>query len=423
VVAAGCSEQTPTSIGEDDFPAAPITVEIELPWAEFGSNLAVFGGYGRPSDLGTGVVANAYAGTLNARSLVRFGSYPAFASVRDTTGTTVTDTNLTFTGGRLVAFFDRRSSSNTAAVDVTLGALQEAWHPRSANWTHAVDTIGVQQAWTADGGGAVLPIDSVTWDPVTGDSLAFVLDSAEVAAWADAEDEARGGRIDLVTEGHRLILRSVALRLQARPSVNPDTLLDLDVPGPEVTFVYDPPPDAPTEGMRVGGAPSWRTVLDVDAPTVLNGPPAVCEAVGCPVTLEPGEVSYAALVLRSRLDADAYQPLDTLRLDARQVLSRQALPKSPLGATLVGAQGRLLPPSLFGAEVGSAVEIPITTFVRNLVAGVDPETQAPYANTLALLSALEPFSFTYASFYGPEDAEQAPVLRLIITLGPSMELP
>lgn len=421
-VVAACSERTPTSIGDEVLPGAPITVQIELPWEEFGSDLVVLDGYGLPSDLGTGVVANGYAGILNARTLLRFGAYPSAASVRDTTGTTVTDTNLTFTGGRLVAFFNRRASSASAPVELTLGAIQEGWHPRSANWTNAVDTLGGIQAWSEVGGGAILPIDTVTWDPVTGDSLAFLLDSAEVAAWADAEDEARGGRLDLVSAGHRLDLRSVALRLQARPSVNPDTIIELDVGGQSVTFVYDPPAGAPLSGIRIGGAPAWRTVFDVEAPTVLTGPPALCDAVGCPVSLDPGEVSYAALVLRSRRGEEAYQPLDTLALDARQVLSRAALPKAPLGGSLLGTVGRRVPPSLFGVDEGAEVEIPITAFLRNLIAGVDPETGLPYANTLALLSALEPVSIAYTSFYGPGSAE-APVLRLIITLGASVELP
>lgn len=419
---AACSELTPTSIGGDVLPGEPITLGIELPWEDFGSDLVVLGGYGAPSDIGTGVVANAFGGTVNARTLVRFGVYPQSASVRDTTETTVTDTDLTFVGGRVVVVFNRRTSTNDGPVTLTLGALQEAWHRPSADWEHAVDTIGGQVPWSEPGGGVVVPLDTVTWNPASGDTLSFVLDSAAVAAWADTTDQSRGGRLDLLTEGHRLALNSVALQLDVRPSVNPDTIISLDVSQRQVTFIYDPEPTAPVDGIRVGGAPAWRTVLDLHLPTELNGPPALCEAVGCPVTLDRGEISYAALVLRSRATEDAYLPTDTVGLDVREVLSRDALPKAPLGPSLFGANGRRVPPALFGSQAGTEIEIPITPFVRNLVEGVNPITQVPYPNTLALLSAFEPRSIAYGSFYGPGGPD-APVLKLIVTVGPSVELP
>ncbi|MEX2467948.1 MAG: hypothetical protein WD995_13645 [Gemmatimonadota bacterium] len=423
-VFAACSEQTPTSIGNDVLPGEPITLSIEIPWEEFGSDLVVLGGYGAPSDIGTGVVANAFAGTLNARTLVRFGAYPQSASVVDTEGTTVTDTDLTIIGGRVVATINRRASVFAGPLSLTLGATQDTWDLASADWEHAVDTIGAQLPWTELGGGPVTPLDTATWDPsAAGDTISFVLDSAEVADWSDASDPSRGGRLDLVTEGHRLAISSVQLRLDARPSVNPDTIVSLNVAEREITFIYDPEPEVPTDGIRVGGAPAWRTVFDLQAPTELTGPPELCSAVGCPVTLEPGQISYAALVLRSRPTEAAFQPRDSLGLDVREVLSRDALPKAPLGSPIFGSQGLRYAASLFGDDGGTAVEIPITPLVRNLVEGVDPETQIPFPNTIALLSAFEPRSIAYGSFYGPGSGANAPVLKLIVTVGASVELP
>lgn len=420
-VVAACAERTPTAVGDDVLPGAPVTVEIELPWEDFGSNLVVLGGYGLPSDVGAGVLANAFADTLNARTLLRFGAFPTTASVRDTAGTTVTDTNLAILGGRLVAFMNRPSSTPTTPVTIALGATQEPWQLASAGWTHAVDTLGGQLAWSVPGGGAVVPIDTAVWTPTLGDSVAFALDSAEVAEWSNTANLSRGGRLDLVTEGHRLDVRSVALRLIARPSVNPDTIIELDVIERQTTFIYDPPPGTPGSELRVGGAPAWRTVLDLDVPLQLTGPPELCDAVGCPVSLERGGVNYAALVLRSRTTETPYQPRDTVGVDARQVLAREALPKAPLGSTLLSPTGRRVPPALFGAEAGSVVEIPITPFVRNLVEAANVGA-AGYSNTLALLSALEPRSIAYGSFYGPGTPE-APRLKLIVTVGSSVELP
>lgn len=417
-----CGDETPTSIGEEVLPGAPVTLQIEIPWEDFGSNLEVFGGYGTPGDLGTGVLANAYGGSLNARTLLRFGVLPTSASVRDTTGTTVTDTDLTFVEGRLVAVFSREASSAETPVSLTLGFMDEAWDRRSATWTDAVDTLGNRVPWSEPGGGMVAPIDTVTWDPASGDSVSFALDSAQVAEWDDDDTRALGARLDLVTEGHRLDVRSVALRLTARPSVNPDTLVTVSASEPGVTFIYDPAPSAPADGMRVGGAPAWRTVLDLRVPTQLTGPAELCAAAGCPVTLEPGQISFAAVVLTTRQTDGAFQPLDTLGLDGRSVLSRDALPKAPLGAPVVGSLGRRLPAAYFGAQAEAQVEIPVTSLVRNLLRGIDPTTGLPHPNTLALLSPFEPLSIAYGSFHGPGTGF-APVLKLIVTVGPSVELP
>ena len=418
-----CSEESPTSIGESVLPGAPVTLQIDIPWEEFGSNLQVLGGYGAPSSLGTGIVANAYAGTLNARSLLRFGAYPTSATVTDTTGTTVTDTDLTYVSGRVIARFRRVASSASDPVDLALGLMEETWHRRSASWSSAVDTIGNQVAWSQPGGGTVSPLGTATWTPIGGgDSVAFALDSAQIAAWDDDEARNLGARLDLVTTGHRVHVSSVGLTLLVRPSVNPDTLIELPAAAPELTFIYDPPAVAPADGIRVGGAPSWRTVLDVAVPTTLTGPPELCDAVGCPVTLDPGEISYAGLVLTTRDPEGAFLPLDTLGLDGRPVLDRDALPKAPLGSALVGGSGIRMPGSLFSSAVGSEVELPVTTLVRNLITGSNPDTGLPYTNTLALLTPSEPLSFAYASFYGPGTAF-APVLRLVVTVGPSVELP
>ena len=75
---------------------------------------------------------------------------------------------------------------------------------------------------------------------------------------------------------------------------------------------HGPPTLAEIDGMRVGGAPAWRTVLDVSLPTTLDGPQALCATVGCPFALGPQHVTYAALQLRTRLSPMAFQPTDTI---------------------------------------------------------------------------------------------------------------
>jgi len=59
-----CEEELPVGVDDDALPAEPITVEVEIPWSDFASNLEVFGGYGSPEELGQGFVASGFADTL-----------------------------------------------------------------------------------------------------------------------------------------------------------------------------------------------------------------------------------------------------------------------------------------------------------------------------------------------------------------------
>jgi len=423
IVLGGCGEEAPTSADLSLLPAEPVTVEIEVPWDEFGGDLSVQGGYGARGSSGSAIVARAYAGTLDANTLVRFGAYPLAASVRDTTGTLRTDTDLSFYGGYLVAFVDTLSSTTAGPVTLGAGALQTAWH-RSATWEFAVDTLGDRQAWPEPGGGPVAPLSTAVWSRSLGDSVMLSLDSAQVDAWSDATDPARGARIELLTEGHRLRLVGVGFRVQARSSINPDTALVLPVVSEDGTFIYNPEPPATTEGLRVGGVPAWRSYMDVNVPNTLTGPPEICDVVQCPFTLGPGQVSYASLILTTRPTEDAYQPSNSIPLDARPVLSKETLPKAPLGTSLLTNGLALgLAPALFAPGGSATVEVPITIFARASLSGPDPSGRLP-PKTVALLSAPEPWSFTYASFYGPDAVDEAvrPVLKLVVTVAPPLEV-
>lgn len=421
VAGSACQELTPTSVDEGLLPPAPVTVEVRFPWAAFASSLEVIGGYGSPSELGSGVVARDFAGSLDARTLVRLGDFPRQVTVRDTTGSARSDTLLTFTGGRVVAFLDTIASTNEGPVTVAAGRLQEEWHARTVSWADAVDTVRVRRAWSEPGGGAVVALGSAVWDPAEGDSVVIPVDSAQVAALSDTTVERFGVRFDLETPGERVKLTNAVLRLDTRSSINPDTALVLTAQRSEITFIYDPFPEPPPDGIRIGGAPSWRTVLDIAAPRTLDGPAELCAAVGCPVTLAADRLNYAAIVLKTRRGDPAFQPTDTVNLDVRPVLQRAALPKAPLGASITGAIGRRVDPSLFGENEGAEIEIPVTTLVRDLLRGETAAGRVP-SNTLALLSTFEPLSISFASFHGPGSPDE-PVLKLIVTVGRSVELP
>lgn len=420
-VVLACDEKTPTSIDEDRLPVDPTTVEVLLSWNEFATGLSVYGGYGSTNELGAGVAARAYEGTLDARTLVRFEPLPFRATVRDSVGTLRADSNFAYVGGRVVARLDTLSSTNgDEPVTLALGRLTQPWDVRTTSWALAVDTAGDVRPWPEPGAGPVVELGTAEWNPVDGDSIWFEIDSATVAALGDTTSEARGVRLELLTEGERVDVRSVTLRLDARPNVHLDTLVTLTSESRGITFVYDPVPPPPPDGIRVGGTPAWRTVLDLDIPRVLNGPESLCQLVGCPFELEPSRVNHASLLLTtSVVEPSAFQPTDTIRLDVRPVLAPELLPKSPLGASFLGAVGERVAPGAFRDGAGLEVAVPITSLVRVLV---DPDLDPDISSQVALLSVLEPFSIAFGSFVGP-GAPGAPVLRLIVTAADTVRLP
>lgn len=421
LVGLACGEETPTSVDLDLLPIAPTSVEVRLSWEEFGANLEVFGGYGSPWQVGSGVVAHAFGGVLDGRTLVRFSDLPTTATVTDTTGTARPDTLLKLTGGKVVAFVDTLRSVADGPVTLELGAVHQRWDTRSLTWAMAVDTAGDRVAWDEPGAGPVDRVVTAVWDPASGDSVVFVLDSAQVEILRDTAQVNQGVVLGMVSTGARLKVDNVVLRAAVVPSLRPDTLIHVSASRRNLSFVYTPQPGTPQGEVRIGGAPAWRTVLDVNVPVRLNGPAALCAAAGCPVELTPTRVNYAALVLTSRRPQAGFQPSDTLGVDVRVVYQRSAMPKSPLGPSLSGALGKRVAPAPFTTAEGTEVEIPITNFVRTLLQG-DSVGGFPPPKSLALLSIFEPSSLTYASFFGP-GTPGAPVLKLIVTAGRSVQLP
>lgn len=417
-----CGEQSPTSVDPGLQPIEPTSVEVLLTWEEFGSNLEVFGGYGFARELGSGVVAHAFGGALEGRTLVKFGPLPTSATVTDSSGTARADTLLTLTGGRVVAFMDTLRSVADGPVTLELGVLRQAWDSRSVTWELAVDSTGTTVAWEEPGAGPLERVATAVWDRTQGDSVVFALDSAQVEIWRDTTAANQGAVVGMVSEGARLEVNNVVLRATVIPSIRPDTTAVITAPRESFSFVYTPaPPDPGAGAVRVGGAPAWRTVLDVDVPVRLTGPAALCAAAGCPVELTPTRVNYAALVLTTAATEPAFQPSDTFPVDVRAVFQRSAMPKSPLGPSLANPLGTRVDPSYFSTAPGARVEIPITNFVRTILQG-DLVGGFPPPRSVALLSVFEPSSISYASFSGP-GTPGAPMLRLIVTAGRSVQMP
>ena len=249
----------------------------------------------------------------------------------------------------------------------------------------------------------------------------FPLDSATLAIFDDTIGSRPSARLDMVTPGAFAEVLSLDLRINVRPSINQDTTIVLTAFPERRTFIYSPEPEPGEDGILLGGAPAWRTVLTLDVPTELNGPESLCAQVTCPFALTPQRLNYAALVLTSEAtQPEAFQPTDTLLLDARPVLVAERLPKAPLGPSFLGLAGRALSPEAFGPEAGTEFPIAVTDFIASLV---DPEVadSVDIPRDLSLLSLLEPFSLGYATFAGP-GAVGEPKLRLILTAIDTVEI-
>ncbi len=399
---AACQELLPTAEG-DDLVRAGVVVEVNLPARDFLHNVRVYGGYGRASELGGGFIAHRFGADdsgLEAATLLRFGRYPAVVTVTDTAGTSRPDSSLTYRSARIVARFDTLGSVRSGPVPIRAHAITEPWDGVSANWGHAVDTIFHQVPWSRPGGGALQEIGGAVWDPAMGDSLIIAVDSAQVAAWADTTDLARGVRLSTEEPGVRLQVRSAVMWIETLPSINPDTLINVLADTENITFIYDPVPTPPESGMRVGGAPAWRTVLDLNVPSAITGPPSVCADLGCPLEFDEEHVSYAALRLYTKAEQAAFAPSDTISVDLRMVMVPNVLPKSPLGPSIAGLGGVLLAPEWFVPPGGRVVEVPVTGLVRDLLRGETVGGDA-VSSTVALLSTIEPLSIEYASFEDP----------------------
>jgi hypothetical protein len=431
---AACENEVPTALDERLLPVGPVTVEVRLPWSQFASNPRVLGGFGSASEVGLFFLANSYQGTLNARTLFHLGEFPVEVSVRDTAGTTRTDTQLSFIGASIMVRFDADASTNTGPVTIAAERTLSEWDAGSATWEHAIDTLGSRVAWAQPGGGPVAPLGRADWDERAADSLLIALDSAAVATLADTASD-RGIRLALETPGHRLQIKTIQLQLQVRPSVRPDTLLVMPVNPRDWTFVYTPPPAPPTGELRVGGIPSWRSVFTIGLPASVAGSAEACARVTCPLQLTPERITHAGLVLTTAPTEAAFRPTDSLAIEARAVLAPEALPKSPLGEPLYVAEigrtvGASLPFAGFAPGDPRPVELAITPLIQDLVRGTTPSgTRA--SPTLALLSlhcpsaitqCFESRSLTFASFAGPGQPGE-PYLRILLTVAGRLELP
>ncbi len=421
--APACEDVSPTVVSGERIPIRAETVEVRLPFEAFASELRSHLGFGSAAELARPIVASRWAEELDAHLMVRFGELPAAISVLPPGATSgaQTDTDFHAVRGEVVLRWDTTGVAVTSSFDLEAEAVLTGWDPATATWELAADTLGGSMSWPEPGGGPTRPLGTFDWAPAVTDTLTVPLDSVTVAEWTDPERPERGLRVRTTTDGSLLNLSSVVFRVRVRSSVNPDTVVVVDITDGTSTFVYTPEPPSAPGAFRIGGVPAERATFRVGLPETVDPGPEACGRVECPLPVEPDGIIYAALVLHTHPPpSSAFAPRSSVSLEMRPVLSPARLPRSPL-ALPVHEPLEAIPPEYFSTGAGSVYEIPMTSFLRGVGAAGSAGEDAEPA-TVALLVAPEPQGVEVLSFYGP-GTELAPSLRMILNVSGGVVLP
>ena len=424
VALGACADEDPASIGGPLLPGGAVqTIELTLDAADFLVADTTASGFSRASDTDRAIVARDAGGVLDANALYRFPQLPSAVTYITTTDSVRQDTMPSFIGGRVVIKLDTLSVQGGSPLRFSLYRINEAWDPRTATWDLRTDTLNFRQEWTEPGGTRGELLDTATWSAGSGDSIAFQVDSLTLAIWDDTTNAGRGAMLVAETPGTRVRLSLPVIRLSARPSARPDTVVTVTANTAAWTFVFDPPP-APGPELRVGGIPAWRSFLrfrDVLGEIQVGH----CDVAGGPcVKLSDATINYAALLLTPVPASPAYLPIDSVFVDARPVFETPLVPlsRAPLSSVLAGRTFDPIPASAFALPGAPVVELAITSFVANLLSPPDDDDALDAPDLLALLAAPpESRNFGYAAF-ASRMAAGAPRLRLIVTFSSEVEI-
>ena len=413
LVAAACEQESPTSVGGRLLPPNAIrTFEVVLEPDRFLAFDTAFGLYSLPAETDFGIVAREYRGALNSRVLLRY-DMPASIVIRDTMGVVRTDSAPRFIGGDIQLVVDTAASTRTDAV-LQLFRTTESWDRISATWNFRVDTGGTRVPWRVPGGSAGALVATTPY-PAGADTVLLPVDSLTLRAWAGPADGGNGAIIALATPGTRLRTQLPVLRVRARSSLRPDTIVETVV-RPAHTFIFEPEQPDSARAPRVGGTPGWRTIMRLKErlDTV---------TVPCPVTpncrlrLGDAAVTYAALQLQPVPGPAGFEPELPLQVVANAVLPQTRVPlqRSPITEAVGGVMSPV-PPSQFLTTDASIVELVMTEFLRAAFrAPQEGESLRP--THFALLQSGTVRTFGFGTF------AERPRLRLVLSVSGALELP
>jgi hypothetical protein len=403
LVAAACTDKSPTVTGDEFFPGGgrPVTLQTILTDPAIFQNRGSFSGYPPGPDFPAQVlVANQYGGQLDAHGLLRITGFPA--RINYTQGTSVRNDSLfTYGAGTLVAHIDS-AGSRVAPTTLRFRDVAQQWDRGTATWTVALDTGGVRTLWTQPGGTPGAAVGQATWNPAEGgDSLVIDLDSLTVARMADSTYA--GMLLTTDQPGSRLQVTSFVLRTRVHPkSASPDTAIAQSISGNLGTYVFTPDPPSSGSQWQVGGVRSARALFDMNLDQTVPG----CAAGGAscaPLSLREVSLNEVAVLLRPVAPPPAFATLDSIPLTIRRVLDPELGFRAPLASVV--SSGVSYHPG------DTLVAIPITAFVGSAVA------RDTLSGSFAVLS--EPAANTFGLVW----FEPTPRLRVTYTLPARASLP
>ncbi|HUG39868.1 MAG TPA: hypothetical protein VMM12_05260 [Longimicrobiales bacterium] len=419
---AACGDEDPTGVGAELIGPGVTTFEVILDPQAFLQADTTYDSFGQLSDAGFRLVANQFAGELDAHTLFQiFRPFTVTYQPSDGAGVQ-TDSLLAIRGARVTLIVDS-AASTAGPVDIEVLPVTETWDAASVTWSLRHDTAGVSEPWTTPGGTTGPAVGTATW--TTGDTLVIPIDSASAAVWQDTLVARRGALVRTTTSGARLRLAGVRFEYDVVPREQPDTMV---VAGSASRSMHIVSPDvvapAPTE-LRVGGLPAWRSLLhfrrmgDIIVNACGGGGPPIGDPA-CDVALGDAALNLAAILLEP-LPVGGRRIEVPIRIEAWRVLPTENVPV--FRAPLSGPFGRMadsIPVELFTPTppAGTRVAVPVTSYVRQLLQPEDPE--APLSLWVALVAELERGTFGYGAFSSMESAAP-PRLRLILTI-PNREM-
>jgi hypothetical protein len=429
VMIAGCGKESATEVAGPLIPQGSVqTYDLVLDGSNFLLADTTFGGYSIPNTAGYLLIAGTYGGVVNANVLARFVQVPPSIQVPDSAGSIHTDTLPRFFGGTVVMRVDSTSVKSTTPIAFELYRTAESFDPATASWTLRVDSGGISVPWQQPGGTRGPLVSKTTWNP--GDTIVtFTVDSATVKLWSDTLNTTRGALIVATTPNSRLRASTIAFNALATSTFHKDTVISITTGNVGSTFVFNPPPPAPTTELRVGGNPAWRSYYsfrdNIDSLSV----PCPTGGASCHILLKNATINYAALLLQPLPTPFAYTPDDSIIVAAYSVFPNSTLPigRSPLG-TVVGTTRAPLKPAQFSGGTQPRVEVPITAFIARLAGARDTSATASSSTarptSLALLASPEGSTFGFGSFASRRsDPALRPKLRLVVTVAYEVQLP
>ena len=408
LAAAACSDETPTLTGDDPFPSGSISItrEVILPAGRFFRTLGSFSGYTDAGDASFLVVANQFAGELNAHGLARFRGFPRTVTYLRS-GVTRTDSAFAYLDSRLVLGVDTTATAGRPFT-VQVWEAAQRWDAESATWTLAVDSGSVETPWTEPGGTRGALLGQATYPAAGGDSLVITLPAAAVRRLADTLSN--GVVLTVAETGARVEFSDMLLRAVVRPdSAIPDTtIIFTAASAADRITVYTPEqPDPPAGTIAVGGIRSARTLLELDLEQTV---PGCGPGETCPdVPLTSVQLNQVAILLRPVAVPRGFQALNRVPVALRLVDEPELGRVAPIGQTLLDSD-----------EVGFArgdtlLVLPVTALTNTQV------TNDSLPHTVALVSEIEgvdsPPTFGVA-FFDPEAR-----LRIVYTLPARRGLP